>query len=273
MPVAEAGDLPLRARSLAVSFPMPVLAPVIITTFPSSLAVDLHWPPATYLLRERPAALRDEVRGHRPSSGASGQGSAPGDPGFYPEGRADRCAQGPGESRASLPAAADRDRVVTEPPGTRPPDPAPTALQTPAGPGPSPDPPARHGEAPPRLRRTPPRPAAPPLRQVGPRLRLAAAASSGDSANGRRRGAVRRTRAPPPEHPVTAAASLRAPPAPAPGTDPAVSSGRPEAAGGGGGGHWATRRRRRRQGWAEPQERPSPGRASVTQALEPGERE
>ncbi|XP_010572578.1 PREDICTED: vesicle transport through interaction with t-SNAREs homolog 1B [Haliaeetus leucocephalus] len=56
---------------------MPVLAPVIITTFPSSLAVDLHWPPATYLLRERPAALRDEVRGHPPSSGASGQGSAP----------------------------------------------------------------------------------------------------------------------------------------------------------------------------------------------------
>lgn len=84
-PVAEAGDLPLRARSLAVSFPMPVLAPVIITTFPSSLAVDLHWPPATYLLRERPAALRDEVRGHRPSSGASGQGSAPGDPGFAPK--------------------------------------------------------------------------------------------------------------------------------------------------------------------------------------------
>lgn len=43
--------LPLCARSLAVSFPMPVLAPVIITTFPSSLAVDVHRPPATYRLQ------------------------------------------------------------------------------------------------------------------------------------------------------------------------------------------------------------------------------
>lgn len=47
------GDLPLCARSLAVSFPMPVLAPVITTTFPFSLAVDLHTPPAMYLLEER----------------------------------------------------------------------------------------------------------------------------------------------------------------------------------------------------------------------------
>lgn len=70
----RAGDLPLRARSLAVSFPMPVLAPVIITTFPSSFAADLHCPPATYLLQERGGG------GHRPRAvslpGGLGQGCA-----------------------------------------------------------------------------------------------------------------------------------------------------------------------------------------------------
>ena len=35
---------PLLAKSTAVSFPIPVLAPVIIIVLPSSLASDDHWP-------------------------------------------------------------------------------------------------------------------------------------------------------------------------------------------------------------------------------------
>ena len=35
---------PLLAKSTAVSFPIPVLAPVIITVLPVSLASDDHWP-------------------------------------------------------------------------------------------------------------------------------------------------------------------------------------------------------------------------------------
>lgn len=37
-------EIPLLARSLAVSLPIPVLAPVMITVLPSSLAVEDHWP-------------------------------------------------------------------------------------------------------------------------------------------------------------------------------------------------------------------------------------
>ena len=37
-------DLPLRASSLAVSFPMPVLAPVTTATFPGSWTVDVQTP-------------------------------------------------------------------------------------------------------------------------------------------------------------------------------------------------------------------------------------
>ena len=37
-------DLPLRASSLAVSFPMPVLAPVTTATFPGSWMVDVQTP-------------------------------------------------------------------------------------------------------------------------------------------------------------------------------------------------------------------------------------
>ena len=36
--------LPLLASSLAVSFPMPVLAPVTTATFPGSWTVDVHTP-------------------------------------------------------------------------------------------------------------------------------------------------------------------------------------------------------------------------------------
>ncbi|TNN64153.1 hypothetical protein EYF80_025651 [Liparis tanakae] len=41
---------PLTASAVAVSFPMPVLAPVMRTVFPSRLTVDLHTPPAAYFL-------------------------------------------------------------------------------------------------------------------------------------------------------------------------------------------------------------------------------
>lgn len=41
---------PLEARSIAVSFPIPVLAPVMMTVFPSSLALLRQTPPAKYRL-------------------------------------------------------------------------------------------------------------------------------------------------------------------------------------------------------------------------------
>lgn len=41
--------LPLWAMSRAVSFPIPVLAPVMRTVFPSSLALLRHTPPAIHL--------------------------------------------------------------------------------------------------------------------------------------------------------------------------------------------------------------------------------
>lgn len=41
---------PRMARSRAVSFPIPVLAPVMRTVFPSRVAVDWHTPPAAYFL-------------------------------------------------------------------------------------------------------------------------------------------------------------------------------------------------------------------------------
>lgn len=52
---------------------MPVLAPVITATFPSSLAVDLHRPPATYRLQES-GGTRGQPRlrqalGHRGTPG------------------------------------------------------------------------------------------------------------------------------------------------------------------------------------------------------------
>ena len=41
--------IPLRAKSLAVSLPMPVFPPVIMTVFPSSLALLLHTTAAKYM--------------------------------------------------------------------------------------------------------------------------------------------------------------------------------------------------------------------------------
>ena len=38
----------LFARSIAVSFPIPVFPPVMITVLPSSIALDRHTPPAKY---------------------------------------------------------------------------------------------------------------------------------------------------------------------------------------------------------------------------------
>ncbi|KAG8511722.1 Retinol dehydrogenase 11, partial [Galemys pyrenaicus] len=49
----ERKDLPLRASSLAVSLPMPVLAPVITTTFPGSCTFVLQTPPAKNFLQAR----------------------------------------------------------------------------------------------------------------------------------------------------------------------------------------------------------------------------
>lgn len=43
-------DRPRKAKSKAVSFPIPEFAPVIKTTFPSNRAVDRHTPPAAYFL-------------------------------------------------------------------------------------------------------------------------------------------------------------------------------------------------------------------------------
>lgn len=55
-PVFYLRVLPRRAISKAVCFPMPVLAPVIRTVFPSSLALLLHTPPAIHLRKaSRPA--------------------------------------------------------------------------------------------------------------------------------------------------------------------------------------------------------------------------
>jgi len=41
--------LPLLARSLAVSLPMPVLAPVIMTVLLSRRTEELHWPQKKFL--------------------------------------------------------------------------------------------------------------------------------------------------------------------------------------------------------------------------------
>lgn len=49
----ERKDLPLRASSLAVSLPMPVLAPVITTTFPGSCTFVPQTPPAKNFLQAR----------------------------------------------------------------------------------------------------------------------------------------------------------------------------------------------------------------------------
>ena len=43
--------IPLFAKSLAVSFPIPVLAPVINTVLPCNRALLLHTPPAKYHFR------------------------------------------------------------------------------------------------------------------------------------------------------------------------------------------------------------------------------
>lgn len=43
-------EAPRIARSKAVSFPIPVLAPVMRTVFPSRQVVDLHTSPAAYFL-------------------------------------------------------------------------------------------------------------------------------------------------------------------------------------------------------------------------------
>ena len=42
---------PLLSRSRAVSLPMPMLAPVMMTVCPTSLLVEVHRPPAMYLLK------------------------------------------------------------------------------------------------------------------------------------------------------------------------------------------------------------------------------
>lgn len=109
--------LPLCARSLAVSFPMPVLAPVIITTFPSSLAVDVHRPPATYRLQGGGTSHLCLPRGL--GTGLSAQNLA-----VRIDTRAHCCALGPRQSGVSSPEAADRDVVATGTHGTRPQSPA-----------------------------------------------------------------------------------------------------------------------------------------------------
>lgn len=44
--------LPLFAKSLVVSLPMPVLAPVTITVLPSSRAMEDHWPKKSALTQQ-----------------------------------------------------------------------------------------------------------------------------------------------------------------------------------------------------------------------------
>lgn len=46
----DSSNSPLTARSIAVSFPMPVLAPVMSTVLPCRVAEDWHTPPAAYFL-------------------------------------------------------------------------------------------------------------------------------------------------------------------------------------------------------------------------------
>jgi len=45
-------ERPRKAKSKAVSFPIPEFAPVIKATFPSNRAVDRHIPPAAYFLHK-----------------------------------------------------------------------------------------------------------------------------------------------------------------------------------------------------------------------------
>lgn len=53
----QLGTVPLLARSLAVSLPIPVLAPVMTTVFPSNLSPEDQWLQHTPLNKRQVKAL------------------------------------------------------------------------------------------------------------------------------------------------------------------------------------------------------------------------